>query len=331
MSASSSNAAGWSGRVEPVTPPPLPRRADDPRLGEIVLFWKGEPLAFRPGQPVLIGFPQDEGVRRNQGRTGSARAPEEIRRFFYRLTPGDADGGGLATLGLVDLGNVRVSADLEQSQQALAEVVASMLAGGAVPIVLGGGHETAYGTFLGYVEAGRAVSLINLDAHLDVRPCLDGLGHSGSPFRQALEHLGQPHPGSVYACLGAQPHAVSRNHVKYVQQRGGKVLWAEEIRGQLVSAFQEECEHFLKLGCPIHVSLDADVVQVSEMPGVSAPNSAGLSGSELFDLLEQAGRTSGVASLDLVEINPELDRDGQSARWGALALWHFLRGLSVRV
>ena len=38
----------------------------------------------------------------------------------------------------------------------------------------------------------------------------------------------------------------------------------------------------------------------------------------------------GVASFDLVEINPRCDRDGQSSRWGALAVWHFLRGLCAR-
>jgi formiminoglutamase len=280
---------------------------------------------------VLIGFPQDEGVRRNQGRPGAALAPDVIRRFFYRLTPADAERGiELDRLGLVDLGNVLIAGGLEQSQEALAEVVATVLAGRGIPIVLGGGHETAYGSFLGYVRAGMKAALLNLDAHLDVRPTLAGLGHSGSPFRQALEHPHRPLPGGRYACLGAQPHAVSREHLDYLRQRGGVVRWAEEVRGRLAAVFAQECERLQQPHCPIHVSLDADVVGVSEMPGVSAPNSAGLAGLELLAAAEQAGRTAGVTGLDLVEINPELDRDGQSARWGALALWRFLCGLCVR-
>jgi len=43
-----------------------------------------------------------------------------------------------------------------------------------------------------------------------------------------------------------------------------------------------------------------------------------------------AGSLPYVASLDLVEINPRLDRDDQSARWAALAIWSFLAGLAVR-
>jgi formiminoglutamase len=225
---------------------------------------------------------------------------------------------------------VLIAGGLEQSQEALAEVVATVLAGRGIPIVLGGGHETAYGSFLGYVRAGMEVALLNLDAHLDVRPTLSGLGHSGSPFRQALEHPHRPLSGGRYACLGAQPHAVSREHLDYLRQRGGVVRWAEEVRGRLAAVFTQECERLQQPHCPIHVSLDADVVGVSEMPGVSAPNSAGLAGLELLAAIEQAGRTTGVTGLDLVEINPELDRDGQSARWGALALWRFLCGFCVR-
>ena len=43
-----------------------------------------------------------------------------------------------------------------------------------------------------------------------------------------------------------------------------------------------------------------------------------------------AGQSPGVASFDLVEINPRLDRDGQSARWAALVVWNFLVGLARR-
>src|SRR5215472_2184456 len=110
MSGESSSAAGWFTRLEPVAPPTdLPSRPDDPRLGEAVEFWTGGPPPLRPGRPVLLGFPQDEGVRRNQGRPGTAAAPAEIRHWLYRLTPWDAaKGENLATLDLLDLGDVRI-------------------------------------------------------------------------------------------------------------------------------------------------------------------------------------------------------------------------------
>ena len=40
-----------------------------------------------PADIVIVGCPQDEGVKRNGGREGAAAAPEAIRRQFYKLTP----------------------------------------------------------------------------------------------------------------------------------------------------------------------------------------------------------------------------------------------------
>jgi formiminoglutamase len=280
---------------------------------------------------VLLGFPQDEGVRRNHGRPGAAEAPQAIRQQLWRLTPWDGEKDvDLTAKPPLDAGNVRLGGDLEASQQALAEVVGAVLQTGAVPIVLGGGHETAFGHYLGYVAAKRPVRIINLDAHLDVRPCTDGEGHSGSPFRQALEHPPQPLPGARYVCLGAQPHCVSRAHWQYVTERGGVVRWRSAVEAYLEDEFLRHVRQLGDAGCPVYVSLDADVVQAADVPGVSAPNSFGLFGRQLYPLARLAGSLPQVASFDLVEINPRYDRDGQSARWAALVVWHFLMGLATR-
>jgi formiminoglutamase len=333
MSAASSSGAAWSTRLEPVAQPDdLPRRPDDPRLGEVVEFWRGDPAALRPGRPVLVGFPQDEGVRRNGGRVGAAEAPREIRRWLYRLVPWDcrAYNPDLATPRLLDLGDVRIEGGLEETQAALGEVIGSVLQSGAIPIVLGGGHETAYGHYLGYVRAGVPVGVINIDAHLDVRPLIDGQGHSGSPFRQMMEHPAAPLPGNRYACLGAQPHAIAREHLAYVLDRGGEVCLVEHLNWTLPATIRGQCEAFASDGCRVYVTLDADVVRASDVPGVSAPNVAGIKGDTGLALARLAGRSPHVSSFDLVEINPRHDRDGQSARWAGLVVWNFLVGLARR-
>lgn len=332
MSGASSSVAEWFTRLEPAhLNLELARRPDDPRLHEVIQPWRGDPADLRPGRAVLLGFPQDEGVRRNQGRPGAARAPEEIRRWLYRLAPWDPEMDvDLALAPPLDLGNIRIQGALEESQEVLAHVVAPVLRAGAVPIVLGGGHETAYGHYLGYVAAGRPVGIINIDAHLDVRPLLDGRGHSGSPFRQALEHPTQPLPGSRYACLGAQPHATSRQHWQYACQCGARVHWRGDLQPSLASHLSVECDRFAAEGTAIYLSIDADVVRMADVPGVSAPNPSGLPGDEVLAAARIAGQSPGIARLDLVELNPNHDSGGQSARWGALVVWNFLVGLQCR-
>jgi formiminoglutamase len=323
--------APWCALVDrPRAPTDLPGRPDDPRLGERVEFWTGDPAALTAGRPVLLGFPQDEGVRRNAGRPGAARAPAEVRRWLYRLTPFDPCAGVAVGANLLDLGDLRIEGELEQTQDALGAVIAAVLGAGAVPIVLGGGHETAYGHFLGYAAAGREVGIVNLDAHLDVRPLNDGRGHSGSPFRQALEHPTRPLGQGRYACLGAQPFSVAREHALYVQGRGGAIGWAPEVSGALERHFFHVCTRLDADGCLVYLSLDADVVRSADVPGVSAPNPLGLGGDEVVRCVRRAGAHPAVSSLDVVEVNPDLDADGRSGRWAATVVWQFLAGLAER-
>jgi formiminoglutamase len=333
MSPASSNGGEWFTALEPYRPPQdLPARPDDPRLHEVTEFWSGGAPGLAGGRAVIIGFPCDEGVRRNSGRPGAAGAPASIRKFLYRLTPWDGEGRlDLRRAKPLDLGDVRPGGVLEDAQKQLGAVVGAVLRAGAVPIVLGGGHETAFGHYLGYVEANIPVGIINLDAHLDVRPLIECRGHSGSPFRQMMEHDQAPLPGHRYICIGAQPHAVSREHEQYVLERGGRIHWSAPLQRNLGEIFGRELERLPYLPCQGYVSLDADVVRAADVPGVSAPNPLGLPGIELADCARLAGQCPYVSSFEIVEINPLVDRDDQSSRWGALTVWQFLAGLAQRV
>jgi formiminoglutamase len=306
-------------------------RPDDPRLGEVIETWQGDAGSLSAGRAVIVGFPQDEGVRRNHGRAGAALAPALIRNWLYRLVSADAARNvDLAARPPLDVGDVRLSGPLEETQEKLGHIVAAILRSGAVPIVLGGGHETAFGHYLGYAEENRSVAILNLDAHLDVRPCTDGKAHSGSPFRQAFEHPTHALGAGRYVCFGAQPQSVGRSHAAFIRRHGGHIDWCDDVRSSSASCFVARLEQLAGSGCPIYVSLDVDVVHVADAPGVSAPNLAGLGGTDVLRLTYLAGQSLGVCSFDIVEANPLLDRDDQTVRWSALAVWNFLIGLAKR-
>jgi formiminoglutamase len=331
MSGKSSNPAGWWSKLEPATAELFPSRGDpdDPRLAEVIERWPGGPVTLRPGQPALLGFPCDEGVRRNHGRVGAAQAPNRIRRQLYRLTPWDPQvGHGLTRLGTVDLGNLTLSGDLEADQFRLGEVVAEILRVGAVPVLLGGGHETAFGHYLGYVQAGLSCAILNIDAHLDVRPYPHG-SHSGSPFRQAFEHAAKPL--GVYVVLGARSQNVAQAHWEFVEQHQGRVHWlkAEWTPTDVADLFGQELDR-LSGAEAVLLTVDADAFRQADVPGVSAPSPIGLGGAVWPALAFQAGQDRRVRSLDLVEINPVFDQDDQTVRWAAVGLRQFLLGLAQR-
>ena len=318
-----------------LTPPRLPdfpsSRTDDPRLDQVIVPWSNKPNQLQPNRAVLLGFPVDEGVKRNGGRVGAAGGPDAIRACLFRLTPGDASTGqDVRELPPLDLGNLHPLLTLEESQAALGSIIGTILEAGAVPIVMGGGHELAFGHYLGYCAAGKQPSIINLDAHLDVRPTIDGMGTSGTSFRQAMDHPTLPLQPGRYACLGIQPHQTSLDHWNFCRQRYDLLVTAEEMRTGCKDSFERTCSSLGRFGEPIYLSIDADVASQADVPGVSAPNAAGLTGHELLACARRAGCNPRVSSLDLVELNPLYDIDQRSARWAATMVWHFLIGLVGR-
>jgi formiminoglutamase len=299
--------------LQPATAP------DDPRVGRLLGRQIG--AGDRP-DVVIIGFPSDEGVRRNGGRAGAARGPAAIRSALYRLAP-DARSPRFDELlsRTRDVGDVEVSGDVETDQQCLGEALTSYIELGCFCVVLGGGHETSYGHFLGYVGARRKVEILNWDAHADVRDLVEGRAHSGSPFRQAMEDRS----GTCrrYSVAGLQPQSVAREHVAYVE-RQGRAVWRDDVTPERIAQL------YRAMGGPALASFDLDAVNEAEAPGVSAPNAGGLSSDLWIEAAYQAGRSPAVSSADIVELNPAVDRDGQTARLAAVTVWWLLRGRSER-
>ncbi|HEV2291245.1 MAG TPA: formimidoylglutamase [Gemmatimonadales bacterium] len=301
---------------------PVPATAPgDPRIGHLL---GGHVNGAARPRAVIVGFPSDEGVHRNGGRVGAAGAPTEIRRWLYRLTPDAQNHEGYCELveRTLDLGDLTCSDDVAADQLALAEVLAPYLKDGVFPIILGGGHETSFGHFLGYAGAGSKVEAINWDAHPDVRKLLDDKGHSGSPFREALLH-----PSGActrYTVAGLQPQSVAASHLNFLDDNRGRWVWNADLNAATVNALYAEAD------APVMASFDIDAVDQAAAPGVSSPSVGGMAVDLWLHAAYQAGRSSKVTSVDLVECNPVYDVDGRTARLAAVTVWQVLRGLAER-
>jgi len=125
---------------------------------------------------AFIGFCCDEGVKRNQGRIGAANGPRSIRK---ELT--NKPCVFTQEVKLFDAGDIYCEGiTLEESQKLLSKAVEKILSLNLFPIVLGGGHETAFGNYngiLSYLLKAKEkpkIGIINFDAHFDIRPYPNG-------------------------------------------------------------------------------------------------------------------------------------------------------------
>jgi arginase family enzyme len=120
---------------------------------------------FPEAEVVILGCPQDEGVRRNRGREGARRAPTAIRRALYRYPVGDE----LKNLGLMDVGDIIIRDTLEETHDALHDAVWKILGDGKQVIVLGGGNDISYPDCHALARRVDRILVLNIDRHLDVR------------------------------------------------------------------------------------------------------------------------------------------------------------------
>lgn len=292
------------------------RDASDPRLG----YWLANDRNLDTADVVIVGFPSDEGVRRNGGRPGARYAPKVIREMLYKLTPDAQHVEQFVALleRTVDIGDIPISDDLETDQNRLASVLTELLPEKRV-ILLGGGHETSFGHYLGYAGAGLQPDVLNWDAHPDVRPTHEGLGHSGSPFRQMIEHT----PGCRrYRVAGLQPHATAAGHLEFIRKNQGEYYWKDEVDRELINSLTATIQN------PGMATFDIDAVDSAYAPGVSAPNAGGLTTDLWLYAARKSGATPNIRSVDIVETNPKYGIDGRTARLAALSVWNVLRGMT---
>jgi len=261
-----------------------------------------------PGSVGLIGFVCDEGVRRNNGRVGAKDAPIALRKQLSTL-PWRND---VHINSLIDLGDIICEGhELEQAQRELGDKVSDILTNGKA-IVLGGGHETLYGQYLGVRKAAgpdSSIGLLNIDAHFDMRS-YDKQTSSGTMFKQILDE----DPNAHYFVCGIQQYGNTTALFDTAAQYDVQYFLDEQLDS---AQFTKDLNDFMDAHDVLLVTLCMDVINAAEAPGVSAPSPFGLSALKVRDILRQMVSHKNTVSFSICEVNPSLDVNNQTAKLGA--------------
>ncbi len=298
-------------------------KTDDPRIIDLL---GSKCNSEADAKVALIGFPSDLGVRRNKGRAGARLAPSAIRELLFSLRPDVTCFDAFCALlsQTIDLGDIPITEDTDKDHARLGEEVERLLSQGVVPIILGGGHDTSFGHFLGYARAKRSVSVCNWDAHADVKRKVDGERHSGSPFRDAFEH----ESGLLqhYTVAGLFRHNISLENYEYLKRMSNSVFWNDQVDTDSLSSI------YATLPGDYFATFDLDALDPAYAPGVSArsPASGGMKPEAWLQAARIAGADVRCTSFDIVELNPRFDQDDHTIRLAAFTVWHFLLGLVER-
>lgn len=278
---------------------------------------------------TIVGAPLDLG----QGRRGVDMGPSAIRYagLEERLASfgcAVVDRGNLATTEpealVVGDERARFLAEILEACARLAALVADVVGNGALPLVLGGDHSIALGTLAGLRRAaGEPGGVIWIDAHGDLNtpgtspsgnvhgmPLAAALGLAGEGFSHPALELPAVDPGRV-VLLGVR--SLDPAERVLIRETGIRAITMTEIdRIGIERAVLEAIDRASGPGF-VHVSLDLDAIDPEVAPGVGTPVQGGLTYREAHLACEDLAESGLVGSLELVEVNPILDRENGSA------------------
>lgn len=280
-------------------------RALDLRNTELTPF-TGTAFAF-------LGFQSDEGIRRNKGRLGARKGPESIRRQLSNLPCYFKK-----EVQLLDAGDVVcVDGDLEKSQQVLAQAVERLLTLNLFPIVLGGGHEVAFGHYMGIERYFRTIGkknpgIFNIDAHFDIRPYPEG-GSSGSMFRQIADYCKETDQEFPYFVAGIQKQSNTIDLFKKAEELNIRHILGKDLIESKQEKTKQQIDDFIREQNHIYLTLCADAFSTAFAPGVSAAQPLGVDPEIAIKIIKQLIRSKKVISFDIGEVSPRYDSDDITA------------------
>jgi formiminoglutamase len=279
---------------------------------------KTAPITF-----ALLGFKCDEGVQRDLGRSGASEGPTSIRHRLAKLPMQKSN------IHCYDVGNITcLDHDLEASQLALAEVVNLLIQHHVRPIVIGGGHELAFGQYLGIaktISPQKKLGIINFDPHFDIHPLHpSNRGSTNTVFYQIAKEHSDTHRQFDYNCIGIQHAGNIRDSFELAKQFNVKYMLADHLHQGL----QEKCFDFtdriIDENDFVYMSLSCDVISPAFAPGVSAIQPLGLSPWHIIPLIRQIAGSTKAISYDISEYVPRYDIDHRTAKLAAILIYEII-------
>jgi len=258
---------------------------------------------------AVLGIPYCAPYAMDQVANDQSRAPAYIRSQSRQFSDGpdhwDFDLGGPLLDGdtprIVDCGDVRgIPGDLAGNLRRAEDAVGAIRNVGAVPLVIGGDHGATVPVLRAYAGAPE-ITLVHVDAHLDWRDEVNGVrdGYS-SPIRRASE---LPWVGRIVQIGLRGTGSARRQEVEAARAYGAELVTAERVHRDGIDRVLD----LIPAGQSYYLTIDADGLDPTIMPGVCAPVPGGLTFPQIQRLIHGLADRGRVVGMDVVEVAPSFD------------------------
>lgn len=282
-------------------------------------------------QFVLFGIPEDIGVRANYGRPGASTAWESAIKSIANIQHNRfCKGSQIVVLGALDVAeemelvqnlDFNVTADRKKLSELVvkidkevAHIISLIVTAGKIPLVIGGGHNNAYGNIKGTALAkGKPINAVNFDAHSDFR-ILEGR-HSGNGFSYAFEE------GFLkkYFIFGLHHCYTSKSVLDKLKTLKDRVLYNtyDSMKIKMTKNFNSEMQFALDFIKNDSYGVEIDLDSIPNIP-CSAMTLSGFSVEEVRQFIYFFGKHQNAAYLHICEGAPSLDNEKNNHLVGKL-------------
>lgn len=280
---------------------------------------------------VLFGIPEDIGVRANYGRPGAASAWESAIGSIANIQHNRfCKGSQILVLGQLDVSEemedvkdlnfndvndrTKLSQLVEKIDKEVSHIIFNIIKSGKIPIVIGGGHNNAYGNIKGTALAkGKPVNAINFDAHSDFR-ILEGR-HSGNAFSYTFEE------GFLkkYFIFGLHENYTSKSVLDIIKKTDDRVRYTtyDSIKIRKEKDFDQELVQAAEFIQTDYYGIEIDLDAIPNIAS-SAMTLSGFSIEELRQFVTFFGKNKNAAYLHICEGAPDLGEEKNNHLIGKL-------------
>ncbi len=258
------------------------------------------------------------------GKTkGCEKAPEQIIHCLKNEIYSN-EFGRIVNNNLLEIHNLELdNFNLEKSNKIIYTKAFKFFKNNSRTIFLGGDHSISYSltrAFFDFVQDsnfGKEPCLIVFDAHLDC--CKTGGGFKEPTHEEWLRKLIEDgFPCENILLVGVRNSYLEE--INFVKERKIKILSINSFLENL----QDSCDLIMEFSNKkeLYVSIDIDVIDPGFAPGTGYSEPGGFTSREFIYLIQRLNRTKSLRALDLVEINPEIDKkfDNITIKLGAKIL-----------
>ena len=220
-------------------------------------------------------------------------------------------------VNLFDLEEIHLdNSNLESSNETIYKNSFEIFETRAKTVFLGGDHSISYPIARAFLDkcknSGKEPCLIVFDAHPDCMPCMKEPTHE--EWLRALVEEGFPSKNILL--VGVRNSW--RDEIKFLKEKNIRIISMDQFLYDL----EDTCDIIMEFsnGRELYVSIDIDIIDPVFAPGTGYPESGGLVSRDFIYLIQRINKIKTLKAIDIVEINPDKDRDNLTVKLGAKIL-----------